>query len=85
MLLDIKDLKPNFPRACTEEGKRFHFEWKADVISGDISHIYLYHQLLETYIFSLSTAFPWSGLGCRPAVQIKFKKSATSLAIVHST
>ena len=54
MLLDIKDLKLNFPRACTEEGKRFHFSWKADVISGDISHIYLYHQLLETYIFLLS-------------------------------
>lgn len=49
MLLDIKDLKPNFPRACTEEGKRFHFSWKAD-----ISHIYLYHQLLETYFFFLS-------------------------------
>lgn len=42
MLLDIKDLKPNFPRACTEEGKRFHFEWKADVISGDF----------RTYIFT---------------------------------
>ena len=62
MLLDIKDLKPNFPRACTEEGKRFHFEWKADVISGDISHTYLYHQLLETYIFfSLSRlSLKWS-------------------------
>ena len=62
MLLDIKDLKPNFPRACTEEGKRFHFEWKADAISGDISHIHLYHQLLETYIFfSLSRlSLKWS-------------------------